>query len=499
MLSQRCEQGLERPVAFASRTLSPAEKSYAQLEKEGLAIVFGVKKFHQYLFGRTFQILSDHKPLQHLFSETRPVPPLASSRIQRWALTLSAYNYTITYKPGAEQASADSLSRLPLPQVPQEVPIPEEIVFLMQTLQGSPVTATHIKKWTDQDPVLSRVRYMVLHGWRDSMEEEFTPFNRRHTELSVQDGCVLWGSRVVVPRQGRKQILEELHDSHPGVTRMKSIARGVVWWPGIDQDLEEEVKHCQQCQTNQASPARIPLHPWEWPDRPWARVHVDHAGPFLGKHFLVVVDAYSKWLIVTVVPALTSQCTIRHLREIFATHGLPELLVSDNGTAFTSSEFKEFMVRNGIRHVTTAPYHPSSNGLAERAVRTFKEGMKKYTLGEIETRLARFLFHYRTTPHSTTGRSPAELLMGRCLRSPLDLIQPDAAEKVRQKQDQQKQNYDQHTKDRPVKLGDAVFARNFGCGPRWLPGKVATIQGSSMVLIQLQSDGRTVRRHLDQI
>ena len=164
VLSQRCEQGLERLVAFASRTLSPAEKSYVQLEKEGLAIVFGVKEFHQYLFGRTFQILSDHKPLQHLFSETRPVPPLASSRIQRWALILSAYNYTITYmyKPGAGQARADSLSRLPLPQVPQEVPIPKEIVCLMQTLQGSPVTATHIEKWTDRDPVLSACQIHVF-------------------------------------------------------------------------------------------------------------------------------------------------------------------------------------------------------------------------------------------------------------------------------------------------------------------------------------------------
>jgi len=110
VLSHRFEDGSEQPIAFASRSLSPAEKRYSQLDKEGLAIVYGVKKFHHYLFGRKFQIRSDHKPLQHLFSEKRSIPQLASARIQRWALTLSAYDYTITYKPGKQHANADSLS-----------------------------------------------------------------------------------------------------------------------------------------------------------------------------------------------------------------------------------------------------------------------------------------------------------------------------------------------------------------------------------------------------
>lgn len=132
------------------------------------------------------------------------------------------------------------------------------------------------------------------------------------------------------------------------------------------------------CQSTRKSPAPAPLHPWEWPARPWARVHIDHAGPFLGKRFLVVVDAQSKWLEVVPVPSISSQVTIGVLRSIFATHGLPEVVVSDNGTAFTSSEFQEFMSMNGIRHVTSAPYHPASNGLAERAVQTFKEHSRKH-------------------------------------------------------------------------------------------------------------------------
>ena len=195
VLSHRMDDGSEKPIAFASRSLAPAEKRYAQLDKEGLAIVFGVRKFHQYLLGRHFTILSDHKPLEHLFSETRPVPAMASARIQRWALTLSAYDYSISYKPGADHINADVLSRLPLPEAPSDIPIPGETILLLDTLQG-PVTATQIKHWTDRDPLLSSVRKMVLQGWHFSNDEQLRPFSHRKDELSVQDGCILWGSRV---------------------------------------------------------------------------------------------------------------------------------------------------------------------------------------------------------------------------------------------------------------------------------------------------------------
>ena len=153
VLSHQTEDG-ERPVAFASRSLSPAEKKYAHLDKEGLAIIFGVKKFHGYLFGRKFKIRSDHKPLQHLFDSTRAVPQLTSARLQRWALILGAYDYTISYRPGDKHANADSLSRLPLPQTPPKIAQPADIVLLMETLQASPITAEHIRQWTNKDPLL---------------------------------------------------------------------------------------------------------------------------------------------------------------------------------------------------------------------------------------------------------------------------------------------------------------------------------------------------------
>ena len=235
---------------------------------------------------------------------------------------------------------------------------------------------------------------------------------RRKNELSVQDGCVLWGCRVIVPLPGRQKVIEELHDGHPGVTRMKSLARSYVWWPQMDNHLEECVKTCRMCQSNQKSPASAPMHPREWPERPWSRVHADYAGPFMGKMFLIVVDTHSKWMEVQMVSTATSQTTIEKLRTMFATHGLPETLVTDNGSDFTSAEFEEFTRQNGIRHLRSVPYHPASNGLAERAVQTFKSGMKKLTSGSIESKLSRFLFAYRLTPQSTTGLPPAVMLMG---------------------------------------------------------------------------------------
>ena len=441
VLSHELDDGSERPVAYASRSLGPAEK-YSQLDKEGLAIIFGVRRFHQYLVGRHFTILSDHKPLQHLFQETSGVPILASARIQRWTLTLGAYDYSIQYKPGTAHANADVFSRLPLPDSPRTVPLPGDTTLTLNMLESLPVTADQIRKWTSRDPTLSKVRLMLSSGWEKTDQPDLAPYQQRQTELSLHDGCVLWGSRVVVPPPGRERILDELHEGHPGISRMKSLARSFVWWPGLDKSLEQKVKTCDACQRSRNLPAAAPIQPWEWPERPWSRLHVDYAGPLLGHMFLVVVDAHSKWMEVKMVKNATSSTTITVLRSIFAAHGIPELLVSDNGSVFTSAEFKNFTQHNGIRHTTSAPYHPATNGLAERAVQTFKSFLKKTPDGTLEDRLSKFLFNYRLTPHSTTGIAPAELLLGRRPRSVLDLVRPNLSKHVRSQQEQQKRNRD---------------------------------------------------------
>ena len=225
--------------------------------------------------------------------------------------------------------------------------------------------------------------------------------------------------------------------------------------------------------------------------------HVDHAGPVLGKMLLIIVDSHSKWIEVFIVPSTSTSDTIKKLRVAFSTHGLPETLVSDNGTAYTSSEFQEFMKRNGVQHITTAPYHPSSNGLAERAVQTVKAGLRKMD-GPLEVRIARFLLKYRVTPQTTTGLTPAELLMGRRLRTHLDLLYPTVKQRVKRQQQAQKARKERHPCARHFKMGDRVMARNFAPGVNWIPGIIVAKEGGVMFKVKLD-DGRIWRRHVDHI
>ena len=323
------------------------------------------------------------------------------------------------------------------------------------------------------------------------------PFFNRREELSSQDGCILWGSRLVVPQSARTNVLDILHDTHPGMTRMKTLARSFVWWPGIDKAPEEKARGCQECQLHQKNPALAPLHPWIWPNRPWARVHLDYAGPFQGKMFLVTVDAHSKWLDIHTVNVATSSATVAHLRTLFATHGLPETVVTDNGSVFTSQEFEDFMHRNGIHHSRSAPYHPATNGLAERAVQTFRSAVKKQHSGTIETKLARFLFHYRITPHTSTGETPAKLLMGRQLRSHLSLLHPDLEHKVSTAQERQKQTHDKAAHERQLEPGDPVLARNYTGDRKWSQGTI--LEQTGPVSATVQVGDTVIRRHDDQL
>lgn len=260
---------------------------------------------------------------------------------------------------------------------------------------------------------MSQVLQYVQSGWPDRGDPSLEPYSSRRLELSSYEGCLLWGTRIIIPPSCTQTVLEELHEGHPGTSRMKALARMYVWWPGINSDVEKTARLCRECQEVQSSPPPAPLNPWKWPSRPWARLHLDFAGPFQGKIILVLIDAHSKWIEAVCTSSTSSSVVIEELRTTFAKFGLPETIVTDNGTGFTSQEFKTFLHENGIKHTTSAPYHPASNGLAERAVQIVKKGLKKVKTGSTSARSAKVLFTYRITPHSTTGISPAELLLSR--------------------------------------------------------------------------------------
>ena len=204
---------------------------------------------------------------------------------------------------------------------------------------------------------MARVARYIRNEWPDQAYVEVKPFWSRRLELSLDVGCILWSNRIVVPPQGRKQVLRELHGGHPGTSRMKAMARMFVWWPGMDEAIEQMVKKYSKCQQNRPSPPTAPLQPWQWPMRPWARLHLDFAGPFMGRMFLVIIDAHSKWLEVYPMPSATSHATIQQLHMTFAQFGIPETVVTDNGPCFMGEEFEEFLRKNGVTHnqVITLP------------------------------------------------------------------------------------------------------------------------------------------------
>ena len=215
-------------------------------------------------------------------------------------------------------SNADAFRRLPLPSTIDHVPTPGNVLYLFSQLSKQIVTAEHIKKWTEKDPVLSRVRRLIRSdGEIPDTVTELRPYTQRTSELSVVDGTLLWGSRVVIPHSVHNIILQQLHETHPGVSKMKNLSRSYIWWPGIDKDIENIVARCNTCQIHQLAPAQAPIHLWEYPNRPWPRVHVDHAGPFLGKQFLLLIDAHFKRLEVHTVASPSSSVTINKLHDFF--------------------------------------------------------------------------------------------------------------------------------------------------------------------------------------
>ena len=233
----------------------------------------------------------------------------------------------------------------------------------------------------------------------------------------------------MIPTVFRQPLLQELHTSHLGMSRMKSLARSYFWWPGLDAEIEELSRNCVECSITSRNPPKAPAHPWLVPQHPWQRVHVDQP-QYKDRLLLVAIDAYSKWPEVHVISSTSAQQTVDKLRNIFACHGLPTTLVSDNGSPFQSAEFHKFMAANGILHRRVPPYRPASNGLAENMVKTVEHALSKAKISmdvTIETHIARFLATYRNTRHTTTARTPAELLFNRTSRSRLSLVHPCAS------------------------------------------------------------------------
>ncbi|CAK1598324.1 unnamed protein product [Parnassius mnemosyne] len=531
VLSQVDSDGVERPISFASRTLNTSEKRYSQIQKEATAIIFGVRRFHQYLYGRSepFILRTDHKPLITIFGPYKGIPEVSANRLQRYALFLSGYNYRIEYIRSVDNC-ADYLSRASLPDITGDAGSSvnsdgssihigadtlDRASYINFVTDGSlPVTRNILRDVTSKDNVLNKVKKYVMDGWpRKLYDINIKPYFLCKTQLSFEDGCLMRGHKIVLPERLRFKILSELHNSHLGVVKTKAEARSRFWFPGIDTAIEKMIGSCKICTQLRHSPPRTPISPWKYPPLPFYRIHMDFLGPFHGHMYLVIVDAYTKWVEVYEVPS-TSSSVIEKLYEYISRFGLPQTIVTDNAATFTSYEFKNFCMVNGITHVTSPPYHPASNGQAEGYVKIVKKGLKSCLLSinnnnkkEYKLKLLKFLFDYRNSLHSTTSLSPAQLVFGHKLRSRLDLmshvIPPSSTSLENKVQNKQYLQIKAHGGKyaKPFETGAKVLYKKFKNNNtyNWCRGVVIKRIGKVTYIIKDIYTSASVKKHKNQI
>lgn len=345
---------------------------------------------------------------------------MTSARLLRYAEFLSNFEYEIIYKKGSENTNVDCLSRatqiLQKPSTDQIIndEVNQLCLLSIFEISNEVINADVIASETVKDPDLSSLLQKLLN---DNADNEIYTLN---------NGVVFKGQRVLVPKSLQPHILHELHHTHSGITKMKQLARRYCYWKGIDGDIEKLVRSCEACVQVQSKPAKAPLHQWEEPAGNWDRIHIDYAGPFQNHFFLIVIDAKSRWAEMRITRnAPTTGISIKLLSDIFASHGYPVIMVSDNATVFTSDDFKSYCNKNGIFQKLIAPGHPSTNGLAERNVQTLKRKLKAMSAepAALHDKVNEILQRYRATPLSC-GKSPAEIYYNRRIRIRLDAIKP---------------------------------------------------------------------------
>ena len=456
-------------IAYSSRSLTPAESRYAQIEREALAVHFGCMKFEMYVIGSTFTVVTDHQPLVSLFNSPRRPGPF---RVERIRLKLQGFIFKTVYKSGKWNPS-DYLSRHPEPTNSTNIGDNKDTIQLechhINHVTHDAITLSKIRHATLEDPILKRILNGLILGKLDKKNPEFKPYMNHFTELSTDRDLVLRGERIVVPASLVNEVVTIGHEGHQGIVKCKQFIRSRYWFPNMDSIIEKAVSKCLPCQAVVNTPVEEPTIVTELPEYPWQKIDLDFLGPLpSGDYLLVAIDEYSRFPEVFVTRSTAFNPTKKHLDKLLSSFGIPETIKSDNGPPFKSKQFKKYSRRMGFQHHRITPLHPKANGLVENFNKMLIKILKVARIQGLpwQDEMYTFLMNYRATPHLTTGKAPAELLFGRPFRTKLGLNgtksddaetrEHDSLHKAKSKAYHDRKSY---VKPQCLKKGDKVLVK----------------------------------------
>lgn len=453
-----------KPISFASRSMTNTECSYAQIEKELLSLVFACRKFHYYIYGRKIIAYTDHAPLITIMK--KDISQIPNNRLQKMRLKLFNYDIELRYLPGKKMFLADLLSRNYLPEKYNEEINMEGVVHCINRYDNNYSQLYNVKNATINDPILSKVVEYCTIGWpnKNKLDVSLRHYYNMKNELLVENGILYFDNRIVIPTELRKTMLNLLHESHQGITKTRLRAKNILYWPGMMNEIETCVSKCKICEKFRANNKKEPLIPHEVPYLPFEKVASDIL-TYNNVDYIVLIDYYSKWIEVSELRYKTASEVINKLKNIFAVHGIPQTFISDN-MPFLSHEFQNFARTWNFKSVTTSPRYPRSNGEAEKAVHIVKQMIKKKI--EEGKDLSISLLEYRSTIIPGMDASPSELLMSRLLRTKLPIanvklepkLQSDVRNRLLCRQEKYKEYHDRRVVERnSFKVGENIVVR----------------------------------------
>ena len=509
-LFQKTMKGWQ-PVHFISRTLTDTEKRYSQTEKDALCVKWAKERFSIYLLGAPrFTIVTAHKPLLTLFNKaTANLPP----RIEKWVMAMQDVDFEMKYQPGKdEQDPLDFLSRHPLPTNDDE----DTEYAVKAIINDRPaVLLSKIREESRKDETLQKLRTVISKGnWENHRRDpDIIPFYSIKDELYIAEDLIFRLNKIVLPAKLQQKVINIAHNSgHLGSTKTKQMLRTKYWFPYMNSMVDHTVEQCFECKVTSTKLREEPIKPSVIPSKPWETISADFGGPYPDGHYnLVVIDKRTRYPEVEPTCTTGSKTTIEKFKKIFAHHGVPEKLETDNGPPFNSKDFEKFAENEGFIHHRITPLHPRANGEAERFMKLLNKTEQiahLHNKDKLERNMAiqEMLMAYRDTPHPATGVSPYQAMNGRTIRTKLDYTPPIQEKPSRQDQlinrrdDQYKANMSNKTpaKEHSFIQGDYVLLKQRKVNKWTTPFEpafytVIKIQGSTVTARRIQ-DGREITR-----